>query len=428
MKKQIKVPELGENIDSAEVSAVLIEINDIVEKDQPVIEVESDKATVEIPAPSGGKIVRLDVSAGQKIKIGQVIAEIETEDETVEKPANSEKPVEQQAEPDTSKKTAENKIVKKPVQSSEAAKNIETQKPLAGTIAASPAVRRQARELGVDLHRINGSGRAGRITYDDIKNYVKQTLNAPASSHIEKPGLPDFSNEGETSVKPFRGIRKRIGDHMHLSWNSIPHVTQFEKADITGLEDYRKKKNIALQKSGGPKLTMTAFLVKIATEALKKYPVFNASLDEINQQIIFKNFYHIGIAADTPKGLLVPVIRGTDQKGVVPIAEEMQQLAQKARDGKASPQELSGSTFSISNLGSLGTAHFTPIINWPEVAVLGVGEAKARPEYEGDTIVKKLLMPLSISYDHRVIDGADAARFLHFIAESLKNPIELFFD
>ncbi len=449
MAEEVKVPELGENIDKAEVAQVLVAKGDSVTAEQPLIEVESDKASVEIPAPFAGTVADIRVKTGQTIKIGQVILTLDKEGEgraaKSEDSDDSDSAAEQepaQAGKKESKSEAPQPEKSPEERAKEAAQKYDVSdrvgkvsKPDLGDPApAAPSVRRFARELGVDVQRLKdqGSGPGGRITFDDIKGFVKNVVqrrdggggvSGPAPAAME---LPDFEQYGNVRREHMSGIRRKIGEKMSMSWTTIPHVTQFDEADITALEEFRKAKAKIAEKRGA-KLTVTAILLKVLAEALKRFPQFNASLDLRNDEIIYKEYIHIGVAVDTDRGLLVPVLRDVDTKSVIDLALELNDVAGRARDRKTKPDELQGGNISLTNLGGLGTTHFTPIINWPDVAVLGVGRAKIQPVYskESGEFEPRQIMPLSISYDHRIIDGADAARFLRWICEVLEQPLTM---
>jgi pyruvate dehydrogenase E2 component (dihydrolipoamide acetyltransferase) len=298
---------------------------------------------------------------------------------------------------------------------------------------AAPSVRKLAREVGVDIHDVQGTGPAGRISQDDVKEHARRILSSVGSSAeaaraggrppVAKP-LPDFSKWGEVERQPMSNIRRKTAENLSYAWNAIPHVTQCEKADITSLEALRKEYGAEVEKRQG-KLTVTAILVKVLAAAVKQFPQFNASADMQAQEIVFKHYVNIGVAVDTDRGLLVPVIRHADQKNITEIAVEVQQLAVKARDRKLSLEDMSGAGISISNLGGIGGTYFTPIVNWPEVAILGVSRGHMEPVWTGDTFEPRLMLQLSLSYDHRVIDGADAIRFLRWVADALEQPFLL---
>ena len=442
MAIEVKVPELGENIHSADVVSVLVKAGDTVAAEQALIEVESDKASLEIPSPSAGVVQELRVKAGQTLKIGQVILVLAEAggapalpDAKTAAPPAPEKPA-PVATPDTGARRSSAIVAPGPparnepsASASQFAKPGVESSESGDPVPAAPSTRRLARELGVDIRRVEGSGPGGRISFQDIKDYAKSVIvrrmGEPTSGHLGAgPTLPDFTQWGSVRRESMSGIRKRTAHKMVESWINVPHVTQFDEADITALEAYRKEKAKALEKQGG-KLTVTAAVVKITALALRRFEKFNASTDMDHDEIIYKDYVNIGVAVDTPRGLLVPVVKNADIKGLLEIAREIGDLAGRARDRKIQPDELQGGTLSVTNLGGLGTTHFTPIINFPDSAVLGVGRAKMTPVWSGSEFRPRMIMPLSISYDHRIIDGADAARFLRWIVDGLEHPFNV---
>ncbi|MBD3411053.1 MAG: dihydrolipoyllysine-residue acetyltransferase [Ignavibacteriales bacterium] len=443
-----ELPELGENIEEAEVVGVLVEVGDRVEKEQPLLEIETDKATIEAPSTVAGVVKEILVKKGEKAKVGQLVMKIETS-EAPEEEASEEATAEKKSEPTasgTEKKsepTASGKEEKKsePTASGKEEKKSEPtakgfedgQPPIQEKPApAAPSVRRLAREIGVDINRVEGSGPGGRISMDDVKAHSKRMNEGRVESGgggglaygIEPVELPDFSKFGEIERTKMPTIRKRTAERLSYAWATIPHVTQHDKADTTELERARKQFGDAVKERGG-KLTLTALLVKILGAALKEFPQFNASVDMAERAIIYKKYYNVGVAADTPKGLLVPVLKNVHRKSVVEIAVELTELSKKARDGKLGLDEMQGSCMSISNLGGLGGTYFTPVVNPPEVAILGVSRGAYEPVFIDGEFEARLMTPLSLSYDHRVIDGADAVRFLRWIVEAMENPFKL---
>ncbi|MEN9758936.1 MAG: hypothetical protein RL676_85 [Pseudomonadota bacterium] len=427
---ELKVPDIGDFKD-VEIIEVLVKAGDTVAVEQSLITVESDKASMEIPASIAGKIVELKIKLGDKVSEGTVLAMIEASAASSTAEASSAAV----ATPDSAASVAPAAAPTPPAaaiaQMAEAAKTIQSMEGVAVGPAhvspvdesnvvkphASPAVRAFARELGVDLTKVRGSGPKQRITMDDVRGYVKGVISAasaPASSGdgaalglIPWPKV-DFAKFGPIEPKPLSRIKKLSGANLHRNWVMIPHVTNNDEADITDLENFRVSLNKESDQTG-VKYTMLGFLIKAVVAALKKHPEFNASLD--GDQLVYKHYYHIGFAADTPNGLVVPVLRDADKKGLSEIARETSELAKKARDGKLAPTDMQGGTFSISSLGGIGGTHFTPIINAPEVAILGVSKSYYKPVWNGKEFVPQLTLPLSLSYDHRVIDGAAAARF-----------------
>ncbi|WP_295859514.1 dihydrolipoyllysine-residue acetyltransferase [uncultured Xanthomonas sp.] len=447
---EARVPDIGDYSD-VPVIEVLVAVGDTVKKDQGLVTLESDKATMEVPSSVAGVVKELKVKVGDSLSEGKVVALIEVAGSAADAPAASAvqpsaetgggvEPVPASSAPD---KLAQREIAQ--VQATAPAKAAapsatQSSPPVAFDADsvlpqkvpyASPAVRVFARELGVDLFQVSGSEQGGRITKDDVQRYVKAALSgaapaaagaAPAAGGNGLNLLPwpkvDFAKFGEVEVKPLSRIKKISGANLARNWAMIPHVTQFEQADITDLEALRVALNKENEKAG-IKLTMLAFLLKASAAALKQFPEFNASLDASGENLTLKKYFHIGFAADTPNGLVVPVIRDVDKKGVVELARESGELAKKARDGKLGPADMSGGCFSISSLGGIGGTAFTPIVNAPEVAILGVSKSSIQPVWNGKEFAPKLMLPLSLSYDHRVIDGAAAARFTTYLSQVL---------
>lgn len=440
--KNFKIPELGENIKSASVVKVLVSVGDTVELDQPLLELETDKATIEVPSDIAGKVISIAVNEGDTVIIGQ---EVLTINDAASGQAPLQKPVvEQKTEVAEEVKVAAAPVVAKvevpvieevfvpaPTVAADGPKVIvENQPPIVPNAApAAPSVRRLAREIGVDVNQIKGSGPGGRILLDDVKAFSKalhqqrnEVQHIRAEQHQEP--LPDFTKFGEIEMQAMSNIRYKTAEHLSYAWHTIPHVTQFDKADITALEEFRKSYAKEADRQG-VKLTVTAILVKIVSMALKRFPQFNASVDMQNKQIIYKKYFNIGIAVDTDFGLMVPVIRNADQLNVIEIAREMNVLAEKARTKKAGIADLSGGCFTITNLGGIGGTAFTPIVNAPEVAILGVSRGQIEPVYIDGKFEPRLMLPFSLSYDHRIIDGADGIRFLRWIIDAIENPMKL---
>ncbi|HJR73122.1 MAG TPA: dihydrolipoyllysine-residue acetyltransferase [Luteimonas sp.] len=453
--KEARVPDIG-GYDDVPVIEVLVAVGDTVAKDQGLVTLESDKATMEVPSSFAGVVKELKVKIGDKLSEGSVVAVIEASGDAAAVKAEEKKPapavtiasedpkvepVAPAARPDN---IAEASIAANPsVQATEPAPmgaglppvRFDAEALLPGKVPyASPAVRLFARELGVDLLQVSGSARGGRVTKEDVQNFVKHALQsgggAPAAAGGGGGGLNllpwpkvDFAKFGEIETKPLSKIKKISGANLARNWAMIPHVTQHDDADITDLEALRvqlNKENERTDKGGaGIKLTMLAFIMKASVAALQKYPDFNSSLDAAGENLTLKKYWHIGFAADTPNGLVVPVVRDVDKKGVIDIAHETSELAKKARDGKLGPAEMSGGCFSISSLGGIGGTAFTPIVNAPEVAILGVSKSATKPVWDGKQFAPRLILPLSLSYDHRVIDGAAAARFTAYLAQLL---------
>ena len=441
--KEARVPDIGD-YDDVPVIEVLVAVGETVAKDQGLVTLESDKATMEVPSTVAGVVTEVKVKPGDTLSQGDVVALVEAAGASAPQPAVSAPAPKQtpaaetgiQVEPVAPSKAPDN-IARASIENAmgaglppvrfEAAALLPDKVPY-----ASPAVRLFARELGVDLARVPGSARGGRITKEDVQSFVKGALAGgagTAASAAPAGGgglnlLPwpkvDFAKFGEIEVQPLSRIKKISGANLARNWAMIPHVTQHDDADITELEALRVALNAENEKTkSGIKLTMLAFLIKASAAALKQYPTFNASLDASGEQLTLKKYMHIGFAADTPNGLVVPVVRDVDKKGINQISQEMGELAKKARDGKLGPADMSGGCFSISSLGGIGGTSFTPIVNAPEVAILGVSKSAMKPVWDGSAFQPRLVLPLSLSYDHRVIDGAAAARFTAYLAQLL---------
>ena len=424
--QDISVPDIGD-FKEVDVIEILVKPGDSVQAEQSLITVESDKATMEIPSPAAGVVKELRVKAGDKVSKGSLILLL---DAAAGAPAPAPKKT---PEPAPAAVPAPKPAPPAPVvpigRPAPAAPEVTR---TADTVPhASPSVRKFARELGVDLARVKGSGPKGRITQTDVQEFVKGVMRgaAPAAAPAARGGLSldlpewpqlDFAKFGPVETKPLSRIRKLSGAFLHRNWVSIPHVTQHDEADITELEAFRKE-NAQVAEKGGFKLTMLAFLVKASVNALKEFPEFNASLDKTGDNLVIKKYYHIGVAVDTPDGLLVPVIKDADRKGVFDLAKELAEISKAAREKKLKPDAMRGGTFSISSLGGIGGTAFTPIINAPEVAILGVARSQMRPVFKDGAFVPRLMLPLSLAYDHRVIDGAAGARFTTYLASVLSD-------
>lgn len=471
MIKEVKLPEISENVEHGDVIKVLVKTGDSISKDQPIIELETEKATFEVPSTEEGIIKEILVKEGDVIDIGAVIIKIETDskngsaatdknetskkentsevkdresendkEDTKEKESESkDSEVESDKEDDdhnevkeSENKDSEDKIdedklseseLVRPGDNSQLVEKIKN-KDLA---PASPSVRRLARELGIEISDVTGTGKSDRITEEDVKLFVKSLMEGSGlvsgTATLKSKGLPDFSKLGEIKTEPMSKIRTITADSMTYAWTT-PMVTQFDKADITLAEEFRKKYAKTVE-AGGGHLTVTSLLVKICTEALQKFPQFNSSIDVNKKEIIYKKYINVGIAVDTDRGLLVPVIRNTDKKNITEISAEMNNLAEKARTKKITPDEMEGGSFTISNLGGIGGTAFTPIVYSPQVAILGVSRAAMEAVYINGNFEPKMMMPLMLTYDHRIIDGADAARFLRWICEVLENPMTI---
>jgi pyruvate dehydrogenase E2 component (dihydrolipoamide acetyltransferase) len=453
---EFKVPELGENVVAGDVTRVLVNVGDTIARDQPVLELETDKATIEVPSSVAGVVKDIKVKKGEKVKVGAVILTVDdaasgnggapaAAAKTDAPAAPAEKPAPAPAP------APESKVITMPQRGAEpaftdapAAKPAPAPAPAfaaapAGkprgdgpAAPASPSVRRLAREIGVDINDVQGTGPDGRISQDDVKEHARRILSSVGSAggavaagggRAVRP-LPDFQKFGEVDRQPWSNIRRSTAEHLSYAWNAIPHVTQCDKADITAVEELRKKYKDQVAKAGG-NLTVTAMLVRVLANAVKRFPQFNASVDMERGEVVYKKYVNVGVAVDTDRGLLVPVIRNADRKNIQEIAIELNQIAAKARDKKLTLDDMSGGGISISNLGGIGGTYFTPIVNWPEVAILGVSRGAMEPVWRNGAFEPRLMLPLSLSYDHRVIDGADAMRFLRWVVEALEQPFLL---
>ena len=422
---EVKVPDIGD-FNDIPVIEILVKVGDTVKKEDSLVALESDKATMEVPSPVAGVVKELKVAVGDKVSEGKVVLIVEAS-ESAPAPATTPAP----AAPAVSASPTPSAPPPVPASTNTDAP-AKTAAPVAApssagipsNVHASPSIRKLAREFGVDLSKVRGSGNKGRINEDDVKGFVKTELTKPTSSGgaFAFPEMPhvDFTKFGEIETRALSRIKKLSGNNLARNWAMIPHVTQQDDADITEVEAFRVRTNEEIAKSG-IKVTMLAFLIKASVAALKKFPEFNSSLQPGGENLILKKYYNIGFAADTPNGLVVPVIRNADLKSVVEIAKESSELAAKAREGKLSPAEMSGGCFSISSLGGIGGSYFTPIINAPEVAILGVSKAAMKPVWNGSEFVPRLILPMSLSYDHRVVDGASGARFTTYLASLMSD-------
>jgi len=463
MPTDFTLPELGENISAGDVVRILVSTGDTIAKDQPLLELETDKATIEVPSNVSGTVKAVKVKQGERVKVGQVVLTVDDADADADADAGAgaaavgsagkqaasaaagadkpkaqpagasdeggrglsqetrqrEEPASQATEPKPKPKRGEVVDISRAARSAPAPQP-QAEPPADGPVApAAPSVRRLARELGVDIHHVAGSGPAGRISADDVQAYVRNAM-AEGGGAAASP-LPDFSRWGEVERKSMSNIRRKTAEHVARAWSVIPHVTQHDKTDITSLEALRKQYSAQAEKAGG-KLTMTAIALKIVAGALQRFPQFNSSIDVARNEMVYKKSIHIGVAADTDRGLLVPVIRDVDRKGLLQLAAELGTASEKARAGKLALDEMQGGGFTITNLGGIGGTSFTPIVNWPEVAILGISRGAREPVYTGEHFEPRLMLPLSLSYDHRAIDGADAARFLRWVAEAFEQP------
>ncbi|MDT8437603.1 MAG: dihydrolipoyllysine-residue acetyltransferase [Wenzhouxiangellaceae bacterium] len=460
-RTEIRVPDIGD-FERVPVIEVLVAVGDRIADEQSLITLESDKATMEVPASAAGKLVELKVSEGDEVSEGDVIAIVEVEGDsavsdessggseaTADSSDERKQPADHEASSDaadssdarpTRQASDEPSAVRESKTSSEASKSetagdlpappvpfAEMGRDPSSIPHASPAVRKLARELGVDLTGVTGSGDHGRITEGDLKRHVKQQLEQPAAAAataggagmaVAAPPKVDFSKFGEIEEKPLSRIQKISGPNLHRNWVTIPHVTQFDEADITEMEAFRKASKAEAEEAGA-KMTPLVFLIKGVVAALKKFPKFNTSITADGESLVWKKYFHVGVAVDTPNGLMVPVIRDADRKSLIELAKDLAELSGKARDGKLSREDMQGGSMSISSLGGIGGTAFTPIINAPEVAILGVSKAATKPVWNGTEFEPRLMLPLSLSYDHRVIDGADAARFSQYLCHVL---------
>ncbi len=422
--RTVKVPDIGD-FKEVEVIELLVKPGDSVSAEQSLITLESDKATMEIPSPQAGVVKELLVKLGDKVSEGSPVVVLESDAGAPAAPAAAKAPATPPAQA-PAPAPRQMKIPRpEPVP-------VEPHEATTSKAHASPSVRKFARELGVDLGKVRGSGPKGRVLHEDVQGFVKGVMAQGAAAPqpaarggalpFNLPAWPeiDFAKFGPTESKPLSRIQKLSGANLHRNWVSIPHVTQFDEADITDLEAFRKS-NAGVTEKQGFKLTMLAFLIKASVTALRQYPQFNSSLDAKGENLVLKKYYHIGVAVDTPDGLVVPVVKDADRKGVFDLARELAEVSKLARDKKLKPGDMQGGTFSISSLGGIGGTAFTPIINAPEVAILGVSRSLMRPVWDGKEFAARLMLPLSLSYDHRVIDGAAAARFTSYLASVLSD-------
>ncbi len=418
----VKLPKLGEGADSGVVVGILVKEGDKVTKGQTIIELENEKAVAPIPATADGVISKIHVKEGAKISVGALIVSIEGAGGAAAAPAEA--PAAKAAAPKAKKKAAPVVVEEEEEADDDSGEEVDDEDLDGIEVAAPPSVRKVAREIGLDLRRVKGSEEGGRIVMDDVRAYIQKLIKlaakgkaapAAAASAPAAPAKPvaesiDFSQWGEVTKKPMTGLRKVIARRMVESVTTIPQVTQFDDFDITALNDLRKKFSADYEKAGA-RLTLTPFAIKALVAALKKHPIMNSSMDEVTEEIVFKNYYHIGIAVDTEAGLMVPVIKDADKKSLLEISKELEEIAKKARDRKLTPDDMKGGTFTISNQGGIGGAHFTPIVNKPEVGIFGMGRGALKPVVVGKEVQVRLIMPIAISYDHRLIDGGTAARF-----------------
>jgi pyruvate dehydrogenase E2 component (dihydrolipoamide acetyltransferase) len=430
---EFRLPELGEGIESGQVIEVLVAPGDRVSLEQPLLEVETDKAAVEIPSPADGTVTDVLVSAGDTVAINEVLVRIEDDSEGKEPTPSTTVDKAEEETPATAEKPAQeknpSKEEKKPSPERRAPLTDDTAPSGPLKVAAAPSVRRLARELGVSLGSVSGSGPRGRILEKDVKTHAKAIIRSASSAQAAlpaEPDLPDFSRWGETATESFSTVRKLTAERLTQAWTA-PHVTQFDKADATRLEELRGLNKEKVAETGG-NLTVTAILVKALSRALSEFPKFNSSIHMGSRTIVYKKYINIGVAVDTERGLLVPVIRDVDQKDVTQISVELTDISSRAREKRLSADRLQGSSFTITNLGGIGGTFFTPILNPPEVAILGVSRSSFEPAYVDGEFVPRFMLPLSLSYDHRIIDGVEAARFLRWLCEMLERSPESIFE
>ena len=451
MPTEFQLPDLGENIEGGDVISVLVKEGDILATDQPVIELETDKAVIEIPSSVSGRVKEVLVKEGGRASVGQPILTVDPEtgsaagSELATPAADSdsepEPAPEELTEPPPETRESGSAAIGSESGSAAAERGLESPEavepdplPASGkSVPAAPSVRRLAREIGVDIALVGGSGPGGRISQEDVKAYARK-LNAQraifpaaAGSQAVAASLPDFSQWGEVERRPMSNVRRVTAERLSHAWSTIPHVTQFDKADITDVERWRREFGEKAA-AAGAKLTVTAVILKVAAAALKVFPQFNTSIDMAGKEVIFKHYYHIGVAVDTDRGLLVPVVRDVDKKNIVELAVELSRTAEKARAGKITPDDMHGGCFTVSNLGGIGGTAFAPIVNPPQVAILGVARGAREPVFAEGEFKPRLMMPLALSYDHRQIDGADGARFLRWVAQALENPFLLLLE
>lgn len=439
---EIVLPELGENITEGTVIRLVARPGEALVKDQTVLEVETGKASVEVPSPVSGSLAEWLVQDGDTVAVGQPIFRVEASDaDPKTKPAEKASPEPAAPAPEPSPAASQPAptpepqpidVPSEPVEPAPEAPVAPVAEPASGSrvsVAASPTVRTLAREIGVPIRDVTGTGPDGRITPEDVKGYARSMLSSGGASvpSMSATPLPDFARWGAIEREPLTAIRRATAEHMARCWAEIPHVTQHDTADCTQLEAARKRLMPAVEASGG-RLTLTVILLKFLAEALHAFPTFNASLDLAGGAVIFKRYVHIAVAVDTPRGLLAPVLRDVDTKGLRALAAELAAVSGKAREGKLSPDEMNGGTFTLTNLGGIGGGFFTPIVNAPQVAILGVGRACKESAGDGPSRAERLKLPLSLSYDHRLIDGADGARFLQWLKASIEEPLAAWLD
>ncbi len=417
---EVTLPALGEGIESGDIVAVLVSAGSDIAIDDPVLEIEIDKGVVEMPSPLAGKVTAVHVSEGDKAAVGQLVLTVES---------RTSAPEAAPAAPAPSPPAEEEPPAPAPAPAPAAPTGTDTPAPTK-LVPAAPSVRRLAREIGIDIAEVRGTGPGDRISADDVKaharalNSRRSATPAAAAGQAEAAPLPDFSKWGGVERKPMSNVRRATARHMASAWGTIPHVTQFDKADVTDLEAWRRKYGKGVEAAGG-KLTPTAIAMKVAAAALSRFPAFNASIDVGSEEVIYKKYINIGVAVDTERGLLVPVVRDVDRKNIRQLSVELTEISARARTAKLGIEEMQGGTFTISNLGGIGGTAFTPLVNAPEVAILGIARSAPEPVLVDGEFAPRLMMPLALSYDHRLIDGADGARFLRWFCDALENPFLL---
>ncbi len=425
MIEEVHLPEISENVESGDVIEILVKVGDFIEKEQPIVELETEKAAFEVPSSAKGKVTEINVKEGDQVKVGDVVIKVDTEAKPGEKETkepeekSAEEKKEKAKEPEKEEKPGEPEVT---YEVEEPEKKGKPEK----AVPAAPSVRQLARELGIDIHKVAGSAETGRITADDVKEYARTIISGGEGKPATMKGrsLPDFTKWGDVETEKITTTRKKIADTLSYTWSNVPQVTQYDQADITNLEESRKAYTAKAEKNG-VKLTVTSIALKIVAMALKEFPKFNSSFDAERNEIIYKNYYHISVAVETDRGLLVPVMRDVDQKRIIQISVEMNELAEKTRQHKITPEEMVGGNFTVSNLGGIGGTNFAPIIYWPQVAILGMARAVQQPVCKNGRIETRLMLPVSISYDHRIIDGVEGLRFLRWIVKHLENPLLL---
>jgi pyruvate dehydrogenase E2 component (dihydrolipoamide acetyltransferase) len=438
MVEEVRLPEISENVESGEVIDILVKVGDFIELEQSVVELETEKAVFEVPSTAKGKVVEINVEQGQDVKVGQTLVKVDTEAQPgQEKATPAEKPAAKEKEPAAEKKTVEKQPTKtktpevekkQPIAEAKKAEPVKQKEvaPATAAASASPAVRQLARELGINISEVTGSGPNGRISADDVKKHAKGLIAGTpiASTAKESRALPDFTKWGDLERKAMTATRRKIADTLSYTWSNVPQVTQYDQANISALEEFRSQYSQKVEQAGG-KLTITSILLRVVALALREFPIFNTSVDAEREEIIYKNYFNVAIAVDTDRGLLVPVVRDVDKKNILELSVELTQLAEKARQHKVAPEDMVGGNFTISNLGGIGGTNFAPIIYWPQAAILGIARARQQPFYINGRFEPRLTLPMSLSYDHRIIDGAEGLRFLRWIAMALERPFLL---